>query len=65
MEKIVQIMAAPAGLVAVFEDEPGKTNQLPVICLGLTEEGEIFSFTDLSGPDQDYANFVDLKFAAA
>lgn len=40
MKKIIQIIPAPEGFYAVYEDE-GKETYAKIVCLGLTEDGGV------------------------
>jgi len=41
MDKLIQIIPAPAGLYARTYDDGGNKKNLPLIALGLTETGKV------------------------
>ncbi len=65
MEKIIQIIPAPAGIIAHFANEDGTTWNAPVVCLALIEETnaqtEPFYYVDyMVGTDEiDAASQLD------
>ncbi len=63
-EKVIQIMPAPEGLYSVYLDDDGTTHDVPVVCLGLTEEGEVVLMDiDSTGYiDTTASNFKEIKW---
>jgi hypothetical protein len=41
MNKIIQIMPAPEGMLAIYKQDDGKLFVSPIVAIGLDDEGEI------------------------
>lgn len=66
MEKITQIINAPKNLFARFLQEDGTMEELPIICTGVCENGElhyiVHSADAVLCPVTDYSDFNDVIF---
>ena len=69
--KVIQLLQANPGYFAMFKQDDGSTDECVIHFFGLTDGGEIVSFSDcvpnefLTDTDQSAANFEGIKYTPA